>query len=450
MAAEHHAHVEVNEQFEFTSGAKKSIFTIFGIGLVLFVIGVISLAFFGGDHSHALIDGSTSVASANAEGAASDAGHHGFSWTTRLFANFWINNVFFTGLALIGVFWVAIQYVASAGWSAIFKRVPESFGNFLPITFVLMLATFVVANHDLFHWTHTYLYDKNSPEYDAIIDGKKGFFYGPGVEEPGIPVFYYVRMVFFFSIWILFFRLLKRESHVEDLKGGLSHYRKMVKISGAFLVFFGVSSSISAWDWVMSIDTHWFSTMFGWYVFASWWVSGIAAITLSVILLKEAGYLKAINENHLHDLGKFLFGFSVFWTYIWFAQFLLIYYANIPEESVYFMERLQSDQYSKFIFINLFLNFFFPFLGLMTRDAKRKVTILKLVCYVVLVGHWLDFYLMITPGTLKENGGFGFLEIGLAMMYLAGFVYIAMSNLAKSKLIPVNHPMLQESIHHTT
>jgi hypothetical protein len=198
----------------------------------------------------------------------------------------------------------------------------------------------------------------------------------------------------------------------------------------------------------MSIDTHWFSTMFGWYVFASWFVTGLAAITLVAVLLKENGYLSAVNENHFHDLGKFMFGFSVFWTYIWFSQFLLIYYANIPEETVYFWERLNSDHYSKFFFINLFLNFFFPFLLFMTRDSKRKLIMLKLVSVIILIGHWSDFYLMITPGTLKEHGGLGFLEIGTALIYLAVFLFVVLNGLSKMPLIAKNHPMLEESLHH--
>lgn len=198
----------------------------------------------------------------------------------------------------------------------------------------------------------------------------------------------------------------------------------------------------------MSIDTHWFSTMFGWYVFASWFVAGLAAITLVIIFLKELGYLKMVNENHLHDMGKYVFAFSIFWTYIWFSQFLLIYYANIPEESVYFLERLKSDIYSKYIFINLILNFVFPFFVLMTRDSKRKIRILKVVCWVVIIGHWFDFYLMIAPGTMKQNGEFGFINIGLTLIYAAVFIFLMLKNLAKAPLVAKNHPMLQESIHH--
>jgi hypothetical protein len=213
-------------------------------------------------------------------------------------------------------------------------------------------------------------------------------------------------------------------------------------------VFFAVSSSVAAWDWVMSIDTHWFSTMFGWYVFASWWVTGLALITLIVVYLKDAGYLKIVNANHLHDLGKFIFAFSVFWTYIWFGQFLLIYYAHIPEETVYFIERMTTSPYSWIFFANLILNFVLPFLLLMTRDAKRHMSMLKVVCPIVIVGHWFDFYNMVTPGVMKEQGGLGLLEIGLALIFLAAFLWITLSSLSKMPLFGKNHPMLEESLHH--
>ncbi len=205
---------------------------------------------------------------------------------------------------------------------------------------------------------------------------------------------------------------------------------------------------MAAWDWILSIDTHWFSTMIGWYVFASWFVSGLAFITIIVVNLKERGYLSIVNSNHIHDLGKFVFAFSIFWAYIWVSQFLLIYYANIPEESVYFVERLNTDQYATVFYVILIMNFVFPFLALMTRDAKRHILFLKIVCPVVIVGHWLDFYLMVTPGTLNEQGGFGFLEIGMALVFGTAFLFVVLSSMAKMPLIAKNHPLLEESMHH--
>ncbi len=422
-------HYNLDQKFEFKASTKKSIMTVLVIGAILLGIGIL-MAMFGGHHE---------------EGA--EAGEHAFHWYERLYANLWINNVYFTGISIIGVFFFAIQYAAQAGWSAPIVRVMLSLGNWLPYAAVLMIATFFLANHDLFHWTHSYLFDKASPEYDKIIDGKGAFFYWP-MAKGTFPAFFIARMVLFFGFWVFFFNKLKSLSYAEDTLGGSTSWYKIRSMSAYFIIFFAVSSSISAWDWVMSIDTHWFSTLFGWYVFASWFVAGLSAMTLITIFLKGQGYLEMVNENHIHDLGKFVFGFTIFWTYLWFSQFLLIYYANIPEESVYFIERLSSDVYGPFIFVNIGMNFVLPFLVLMTRDAKRHGVFLKLVCTMIIAGHWVDFFLMVQPGTLGHNGGIGFMEIGMFLVYGSAATMVILGGLAKGNLIPKNHPMLEESYHH--
>lgn len=429
MAHHSEQHYNLEQRFDFTAATKKSIMTVLVIGALILGLGIV-LAMTGGAHDQA-----------------GEAGGHAFHWYERLYANLWINNVYFTGIAIVGVFFFAIQYAAQAGWSTPLLRVMLSFGYWLPIAGVLMLATFFLANHDLFHWTHSYLFDKNDPQYDSIIDGKGAFFFWP-MAKGTFPIFFLVRMVLFFGLWIFFFKKFQQISDQEDQLGGNAHWFKMRSWSAFFLIFFAVSSSISAWDWVMSIDTHWFSTLFGWYVFSSWFVAGLCAITLLTIFLKGKGYLEMVNQNHIHDMGKFIFGFSIFWTYLWFSQFLLIYYANIPEESVYFIERLKSDVYGPFIFVNIGLNFFLPFLVLMTRDSKRHGVFLKLVCSILLVGHWIDFFLMVQPGTLGHNGGVGLMEVGMFLVYGSAVAWVVLGGLAKKKLIAKNHPMLEESYHH--
>lgn len=265
--------------------------------------------------------------------------------------------------------------------------------------------------------------------------------------------FYVIRTVVYFGLWILVWNIMRNYSKQEDLTGDQKYYHKSVILSAVFLVIFGVTSSMSAWDWVMSLDPHFFSTMFGWYVFASWFVSGLAFITLIVVTLKQNGYLSFINENHLHDLGKFVFAFSIFWTYIWFEQFMLIYYANIPEEVGYFVQRLKTDAYTPIFFIALIVNFAFPFLALMTRNAKRQGIILKIVCIGVLCGHWLDFYMMTTPPLLNQEGGldvkFLFVEVGMTMIFVSVFLFVVLNALSKLGLVAKNHPMLGESEHHS-
>ena len=465
----------VDEKFDFNAGIRKKLLIAAIIGFVLVFLGSVwpkaehgeehaeegehteQVAHDagtddhqeGGDHDNADDHAEEGGHEASAGGHEASAGGHGeVSWFKRFKIDFWINNVYFVGLGLIGLFFFAIQYASQAGWSSQVLRIPLSMAHWIPIAGVLMLVTFLLFGHDIFHWTHHNLYDPASPEYDKLIDGKKGFFFGPGAEGGGIAWFYLIRMVVFFSVWVFLFRKLRAYSIAEDELGGYDYWRKMRKISAVFLVIFAVSSSVSAWDWIMSIDTHWFSTMFGWYVFASWFVSGLAFITLTVVLLKQAGYLPNVNASQIHDLGKFVFAFSIFWTYIWFSQFLLIYYANIPEESVYFVDRMMSDKYAPYFFANIIMNFFFPFLTLMTRDAKRMYVFLKIACIVVLAGHWIDFYLMATPGTLGDGGAFGLTEIGMFMIFGSAFVFITLNALSKNALVPKNHPMLEEAKHH--
>ncbi|MDF2456072.1 MAG: quinol:cytochrome c oxidoreductase quinone-binding subunit 2 [Cytophagaceae bacterium] len=378
-------------------------------------------------------------------------GHHEVHWTTRLIKDLWLNNVFFAGIALIGVFFIAFNYVAWAGWSAGIKRIPEAFGAYLPIAAVLTIGLLLLFNHDLFHWTHHHLYEEfladgktKNPEYDTLLVGKHAYLNFP---------FFIIRTIVYFAIWISLWLTLRKFSKQEDITGDEKFHHKSVVWSAVFLVTFGVTESMAAWDWLMSTDPHFFSTMYGWYVFASWFVSGLALITLFVVILKENGYLSFINENHLHDLGKFNFAFSVFWTYVWFEQFLLIYYANIPEEVGYFVQRLKTDAYTPIFFLVLIVNFFFPFLALMTRNAKRQGVILKVVCTGIILGHWMDFYMMITPPILGQAGGldltFLFVEVGMTMIFASIFLFTILTALSKVGLVAKNHPMLGESEHHS-
>lgn len=447
------------EQFQFTAKAKKILSILAIVGVVLLGLGIFTAS---NTDDHATIDDPEStmhnapivvdeLEDANAtedidqdhfgepEHAEGAHGEEHATWLKRVFANLWINNMYFLGIALLGVFFVAIQYVSQAGWSASLIRIPLAFGSYLPIAGVLTLIIFLVGGHDIFHWTHSYLMDPNDPGYDPIIAGK---------EEYLNTFFFIARMIIYFVGWYIMFRFMRKRSLAEDLEAGEKNFFKLRGLSAGFLVFFAVTSSTAAWDWILSIDTHWFSTMFGWYVFSSWWVTALAAITLVTVILKENGYLKIVTTGVLHDLGKFVFAFSIFWTYIWFSQFMLIYYSNIPEETVYFIERLTSDHYSTVFFVNLILNFFFPFLVFMPRDSKRHTVFLKIVTIIVLIGHWFDFYLMITPAVMKENGGFGLLEIGMAIVFGVGFLFVALTALAKYPLVAKNHPMLEEAKHH--
>lgn len=432
----HHHEPVVAEHLQEHPSLQRTFVTIIVAGIIVLALGLLA-AFMGWGGHH--------EAAGHAANAVGHAEHSGSPlWLKRLIVSIWHSNVFLIGVSVVGTVFMAIQYVAYAGWSVVVKRINEALSAWLLPGAVIMVLVFGVSliNHDLFHWTLPGIMDKGSKVYDPIVAGKSGFL--------SIP-FYLIRMLSYLFIWWTFSQRLRQLSLQEDLNGGTSYFHTSITTAALFLVLFAVTSSMSAWDWVMSVDVHWFSTMFGWYVFASWWVSGIAATTLIAIYLKQAGYLRMLNSNHFHDLGKFMFGFSIFWTYVWFSQFMLIWYANLPEESVYFNQRLGGfdGRYTWMFYANLVINFAFPFLALMTRDAKRQMIMLKIVCIAILIGHWSDFYLMFMPGTMKGENGF-LIEIGVALILLGAFMILVTRRLAAASLVPVNHPFIEESVHHTT
>jgi len=434
----HHHEPVVAEHLQEHPGLQRTFVTIIVAGVIVLALGLLAAFMHWGEGHH---EGATHAAV-----AAGHAAEHGGSpiWLKRLLVSLWHSNVYLIGISVVGTVFMAIQYVAYAGWSVVVKRINEALSAWLIPGGVLLLVVFGASliNHDLFHWTVPGIMDKSSANYDKIIAGKSGFL--------SIP-FYVIRMVSYLVIWATFSWKLRQLSLQEDQNGGTYYFHKSIVAAALFLVLFAVTSSMSAWDWVMSVDVHWFSTMFGWYVFASWWVSGIAATTLIAIFLKQAGYLRMLNSNHFHDLGKLMFGFSIFWTYVWFSQFMLIWYANLPEEAVYFNQRLGGfdGRYTWMFYGNLLINFAFPFLALMTRDAKRQMIMMKIVCIAILIGHWSDFYLMFMPGTMKGENGF-LIEIGVALILLGAFLILVTRRLAAASLVPVNHPFVEESVHHTT
>jgi hypothetical protein len=397
----------LTEQFEFAGKAKT-------LSIVGIVIGLAAIVYGFSSHDHIMHE--------------------------RTFANLLLMAYYFACVCMSGAFFLAVQFVAQAGWSASILRVPQAMARTLPIAVVILIAIIGAGlyTHNLYHhWHADGLTDPNSPTYDKLIDGKSSFLNVP---------FFMARQVIFLGAYSIFAVLLSKLSANEDLEGGLNSYRKSFKYSCIFLVIYGFTTPIFAFDTVMSLEAHWFSTMFGWYNFAAMWVSSLATIAIIIILLKKSGYMSWVNNSHLHNLGQFIFGFSIFWTYTWFAQFMLIYYANIPEETVYFYKRFES--YEFWFYLNLVLNFLAPVLLLMDRDNKRHENVLLGVSIVVLCGHWVDYYQMIMPGTVDTHNGFGFIEIGVALGFVGLFTFTVLSALSKRALIAKNHPFLQESLHH--
>jgi hypothetical protein len=217
-----------------------------------------------------------------------------------------------------------------------------------------------------------------------------------------------------------------------------------------FIVWFALTvTSTIPWFWLMSIDAHWYSTMYSWYTFASTWVAGIALIVLFVVYLKNRGQLEYTNSEHLHDLGKFLFAFSIFWTYLWFSQFMLIWYANIPEETVYFKSRVEGA-YSGEFWLMLIINFVAPLLILMKKGPKRNYATITIMSLVIIFGHWLNMHQMIFGSVAPEHNELGLFDFGIAAGFIGIIMFVTGNVLAKYPLVSKEHPFMKESIiHHT-
>jgi len=359
----------------------------------------------------------------------------------RPWAAFLVNSIFFLGIGIGTLFFLAIQYAAQVGWSAGLIRVFEAVSMFvgIPLLGILFLAvTGGMHMHHLWHWMAEGIMDPASANYDPIIAGKEGYLNVP---------FFTIRTLAYLVIWAGAAYLLRRNSLREDaLPAGQNLFFTQRKLAATFIVLYAVTSSTSAWDWVMSIDTHWFSTLFGWYTFAGMFVTAMTVLNLLVMYLRINNHLPWINANHQHDLGKFMFAFSVFWTYLWFSQYMLIWYSNIPEEVTYYLPRFKGEYKPLFVAM-VAMNFIFPILVLMSRDAKRIFGFIGLAAFFVLAGHWLDHYIMIMPGAVGYDYGFGFAELGGILFYAGLFLWVTLSQLAKVPLKLKNHPMLTESEH---
>jgi hypothetical protein len=387
---------------------------------------------------------------------------------SRFWSNMLHNSVFFTGLAIMASFFIAASILAYAGWHAAFKRVFEAVTAFLPYGLGLIVIIGIgnyMHLHHLYHWT-----DPEAVKADPILLGKSGFLNSN---------FYMFATIVFGGAYVFLINKIKSLSTAEDKAPADSNFtlhKKQRFWAAILLPVIGFTSVIMIWQWIMSVDAHWYSTMFAWYTLASWFVAMMCLVTLALLYLRGNGYYQNLSQHHIHDLGKLIFAFSVFWTYLWFSQFMLIWYANIGEETIYFKERY--DNYPVLFFANLAVNFVLPFIVLLRNDTKRKVGTLSFVAIVVFIFHWVDFFLMIKPGVLHtahealghsghDHGtddhahaaehassfvsGFtmpGLLELGTMIGFLGLFCYIVFNALSKQPLTPKNDPFLEESLHH--
>lgn len=356
--------------------------------------------------------------------------------TERFLSNFLINGFFFFGISLGALFFLSLSYATESGWYVNVKKQIEAVSSYLPIGIIVMLVVLSIISSlqgaGIYIWM-----DKKAVAADAILT-KKSLYLNM--------TFFWVRNILYFVVYYLFYKGFRKRSELEDVEGGsIIHYKNFNK-AAIFLLLFAFFSSSSAWDWIMSVDVHWFSALFGWYVFAGMWITAMIALVVLVIYLKNLGHLPKVNENHIHDIGKWIFAISFLWSYLWFAQFLLQWYANMSEEVVYHFARIH---HFKWTYFGMFLvNFAVPMVLLMSRDAKRNNKLLATLAVIIFFGHWMDAYLMITPGARGWHAELSYMEIGMMLMFLGTFIFVVLRSMSKMPLSPVHHPFLDESIHH--
>lgn len=401
----------ITERFEVPSRLRTT-------GLVLLIIGIVSLI-----AGFALLAGGDQYEQAR-------------FWTVLL-----QNSVYFLFISSASLFIMAAAGLAQGGWIVAYRRVPEAIGVnvwvFGVIALVILFSiVFGLGDHNpVFHWVH--------PGDDKILQGKSPFL------NKGMFVGFSVVTV---ALWSWFgFKFRQNSLAMETApKNSTKLYWRMVALSGAFLFVYALTMmSTTPWFWLMSIDAHWYSTLYSWYVFSSSFVSGMAMILLFVVYLKNQGKMQIVTREHMHDLGKFMFAFSIFWTYLWFAQFMLIWYANIPEETGYFKIRMQGP-YSFFFWANLILNFVMPILILMTRPSKRNYFTIVFMAITILFGHWIDFYLMTMPGPLQQHWHLSWYELGIALGFVGLMILLVSRSLSKANLVANNNPLLKEALVHVS
>lgn len=412
-------------EFKFEGKLKTASIVLMGIGLVALVGGFLT----------------------------DTSAHHQRWWSNLL-----INGYFYFAIALGALFFYALQYAAEVGWSAYIKRFFEAMFAYLPIGSAVIVVVLIAGQlhmHHIYHWMDHTLYHEfmvqegdtvryvdtleagavANPNYDYIIANKSAYL------NAG---FFWLRTIVYLATFLIFARLFRKWSLQEDQEGGTRLHYLQYRRGALFLVFFAVFSSTLAWDWLMSIDTHWFSTLYGWYVFSGMWVSTMIFALLSLLWMRTKGYFPNLTDSHIHDLAKWMFAISMLWAYLWFSQFMLIWYSNIPEEVTYFVKRFEGS-YGIPLVVMFFINFAVPFYVLIARDAKRNPAFIIPVALLIFVGHFVDVYLLVIPGTMHDHNHFGWMEVGMFLGFLGLFVYSTFNALSKAPLVAKNHPFLQES-----
>lgn len=456
MEATHFTSEQLTDKFSFPSK-----FKLFAIGAMILGLVFIGLgfAFGGGSHApehpekheqngehqhHSMVKSQSTVHfTADIEEAEHGHHHHEITTTIKMKSAFLLASFYMLTLAAGAMFFIVIHRAGNAGWHIAVQRIAEAQSLWLPFALILFAIIGFIGG-DLYEW-------RILPEgSDALIDAKRAFLNADSQ---------LVMQLVCLGLWAFAAFFIRRQSIAQDTSSNpMKQHKSMTIASGLYLFFFAVSFTLFCFYWIKSLEPHWFSTIFAVNAFAGSMVSSLSVMTLVIYALKSQGHLKFVNESHMHDISKFMFGFSIFWTYTWLSQYLLIWYANIPEENIYYVRRmLVGDEnylgYRFFFFFNLFINFLLPFLVFMTRNAKRTPKIAIFVAIGLLIGHWNDLFLMTAPGSIGTAFGdmdYVFAAIGMMLLLGGVFAYVLFTNLTRANLMPLKNPYSEESLAHST
>lgn len=355
----------------------------------------------------------------------------------RTWINLLVDNFYFVSLSLFGGFFLALMAVTNSSFGSPYKRILEAMTAFLPYGLVVMAILIFFGSHTLYEWTHAEMVMK-----DEILKQKVAFLNLP---------FFAIRTGIYFGLWIIFTKLFVSKSREQDYsKNPIEITQSLVKYGAIFLIVFALTYCFASFDWIMSLEPHWFSTVFGIYCFSSMFVIGVAFVSVAIISLQKNGYMeKVFGDNQYHDLAKLLFGFTTFFAYIWFCQYLLIWYANISEEAEYYVLR-EHYGWDWLFWLSIIINWVVPFVVLLPRGIKRGTFTLWRVALLVLVGQWLNIYILVAPKVYEHLGIYspqiGWPEVGLALGYIGFFGMIFFSELKKVNLVPLQDPYLLEGL----
>ncbi len=397
--------------FQLTPSIQRGALMLIGIGVVTIVVGILINILIPKDGS----------------GAAGTFIQSQLMWASILLVSFLM-----VSMALAGVFMIALQYLTGAGWSIVLRRISEALTGLL-LPGLIGIAAVLIFRPSLYPWT-------------TLAEGSHGFagFKGSWLNHAN----WLIRAAIYAGIWLFFSFALRWHSRRQDIDGKFSHTRWNVALSAMFVILFALSYWLASVDWLMSLEPYWFSTMYGVYNFAGLFSGGIALTIVLAVWLKNRGTLRGIiTDDHLHDLGKLLLAFTTFWAYIWFSQYMLIWYANIPEETEHFIRRTH-DLWMPLFYLNLAMNWAIPFLALLPRAGKREGRFLVKIAVIVLMGRVLDMYLLIIP-TVSESTPFdGFAPLGIILGATGVCIFALGKTLGAAALVPLKDPYLEESLHH--